>query len=64
MLEMVTFDLKDLASSLKLRIFDAENLLELVFSRLIRALTAHSFKLNSDSSLRPDCSMVEAMKVL
>lgn len=63
MLEIVMFDLKDLVSSLKLLIFDAENLLEFVFSRLIRALRAHSFKLNSDSSLRRDCSMVEAMKV-
>lgn len=49
MLETAAFDLKDLASSLK---FDAENLLEiLVFSRLIlRARTAHSFKLKSPSS--------------
>lgn len=63
MLEMVMFDLKDRVSSLKLLILDAENLLELVFSRLIRALRAHSLKLNSDSSLRRDCSAVEAMKV-
>lgn len=64
MLEIVKFDLKDLASSLKLLIFDAENLLERVFSRLIRALRAHSLKLNSDSSLPRECSMVmEAMKM-
>lgn len=44
---MVMFDLKDLVSSLKLLMFEAENLLELVFSRLIiRALRAHSLKLN------------------
>ena len=60
---LVTFDLKDdLVSSLKLLIFDAENLLEFLFSRVIRALTAHSLKLNSESSLARDCSMVEAMK--
>lgn len=53
MLETVTFDLKDLAySSLKLLICEPENLLELGFSRLIRAFKPHSFKLNSDSSLR------------
>lgn len=64
MLEIVKFDLKDLVSSLKLLIFDAENLLERVISRLIRALRSHSLKLNSDSSLRRACSMVvEAMKV-
>lgn len=51
-LEMVKFDLKeDLASSLKLLIYEAENLLEFVFSRLmIRALRPHSFKLNSGGS--------------
>lgn len=62
MLEIVMFDLKDLVSSLKLLICDAENRLEFVFSRLIRALRAHSLKLNSGSSLRRDCSVVEAME--
>lgn len=54
MLEIVMFDLKDLASSLKLLIYDAENLLELVFSRLSRAFKAHSLRLNSGSSLLLD----------
>lgn len=49
-LEMVMFDLKDLASSLKLLIYEAEYLLEFVFSRVILALTPHSFRLNSGSS--------------
>lgn len=51
MLETVTFDLKEAASSLKLFKFEAENLLDLVFSRLIlRALTPHSLRLKSLSS--------------
>lgn len=67
MLEMVMFDLKDLVSSLKLLMYDAENLLEFVFSRLIPlALTAQSLRLNSDSSrLREvygDSSMVKIKK--
>ncbi|KAG9158818.1 hypothetical protein Leryth_013710 [Lithospermum erythrorhizon] len=53
-LEMVKFDLKDLAassSSLNVPINDAEYLLELplVLSLLIRALRDHSFRLNSGS---------------
>lgn len=55
MLEMVILDLKDLASSLKLLIFEAENLLEFAFSPpIIRALNAHSLRLNvsAPSSLR------------
>lgn len=54
-LEMVMFDLKDLVSSLLM--FDAENLLEVVFSLLIRALRAHSLRLNSGSMSPRDCSM-------
>ena len=65
---MVMFDLKDLASSLKLLMYDAEYLLEVVFSRPIRALRPHSLKLNSGSSCRrelyEDCSMAEAMNEL
>lgn len=57
-LEMAMFDAR---SSLKLRRFEAENLLECVFSREIRALSAHSFKLKSVSSCRREvmwhCSM-------
>ena len=53
-LETVMFDLKDLVSSLLL-MFDAENLLEMVFSLLIRAFRAHSLRLNSGCSR--DCSM-------
>lgn len=67
MLEMVMFDLKDLVSSLKLLMYDAENLLEFGFSRLIPlALTAQSLRLNSDSSrlreLYGDSSMVKIKK--
>lgn len=65
---MVIFDLKDLESSLKLLIYDAEYLLEAVFSRLTRALTPHSLKLKSGSSyrleLQEDCSMADAMNEL
>ena len=47
------FDLKDLASSLKLLLMkEAEKRLELVFSRLILALMPHSRRLNSGSSRR------------
>lgn len=67
---MVKLDLKDLAaSSLKLEIFEAEDLLDLVFSRLIiRALRPHSLKfINSDSSLlldelNGDCSIAGLIK--
>lgn len=61
------FDLKDLVSSLKLLMYEAENLLELVFSRLIfLALRPHSLKLKSVSSLlrevelcgEEDCSII------
>lgn len=67
---MVMFDLKDvlaIASSLKLLIYDAEYLLEVVFSRLILpAFTPQSLRLNSASSYRrvlqeEDWSMAESM---
>lgn len=52
LLETVTFDRKDLASSLKLFKLEAENRREIfVFSRLIlRALRAHSLRLKAASS--------------
>lgn len=59
------FDLKDLESSLKLLIYEDENLLDFVFSRLIiRALRVHSLRLDSASSsrgreFRGDCAIVE-----
>lgn len=61
-LEMVTIDLKDLVSSLLM--FDAENLLEMVFSRLIRALRPHSLRLNSASISPWDCSMAKQVGAL
>lgn len=45
---MVKLDLKDLLSSLNLLMFEAENLLDMVFSRLIiLALSPHSLRLKS-----------------
>ena len=68
MLEMVTLDLKDLPSSLKLLICDPENLLDFVLSRVICDRNVHSLKLKSESSrfreLYGDCSMVEAINEL
>jgi len=49
-LEMVMFDLKDLVSSLKLLMYDAEYLLDLLFSLLILPLAPHTVKLKSESS--------------